>query len=157
MSRIGRRPISVPKGVEIKIDDGNLVTVKGPKGQLQQQLPAEIIIAQENGTVNVQRPSEAKQHKSLHGLTRTLLFNMVHGVTEGWERRLEINGVGYRAALEGKTLVLLASGTDRAPRTCLVCHRGAPECQRTVTALYSRHQQAGCRRAGSQDSRVAPA
>jgi large subunit ribosomal protein L6 len=106
MSRIGRRPISVPKGVEIKIDDGNLVTVKGPKGQLQQQLPAEIIIAQENGTVNVQRPSEAKQHKSLHGLTRTLLFNMVHGVTEGWERRLEINGVGYRAALEGKTLVL---------------------------------------------------
>jgi len=106
MSRIGKRPIPVPKGVEIKIDDGNLVTVKGPKGQLQQQLPAEIIIAQENGTINVQRPSEAKQHKSLHGLTRTLLFNMVHGVTEGWERRLEINGVGYRAALEGKTLVL---------------------------------------------------
>ncbi|MFP4435931.1 MAG: 50S ribosomal protein L6 [Chloroflexaceae bacterium] len=106
MSRIGRRPIPVPKGVEIKIDDGNLVTVKGPKGQLQQQLPAEIIIAQENGTINVQRPSEAKQHKSLHGLTRTLLFNMVHGVTEGWERALEINGVGYRAALEGKTLVL---------------------------------------------------
>ncbi len=106
MSRIGKRPIPVPKGVEIKIDDGNLVTVKGPKGQLQQQLPAEIIIAQENGTLNVQRPSETKQHKSLHGLTRTLLFNMVHGVTEGWERRLEINGVGYRAALEGKTLVL---------------------------------------------------
>ncbi len=106
MSRIGRRPISVPKGVEIKIDDGNLVTVKGPKGQLQQQLPTEIIIAQENGTINVQRPSETKQHKSLHGLTRTLLFNMVHGVTEGWERTLQINGVGYRAALEGKTLVL---------------------------------------------------
>jgi large subunit ribosomal protein L6 len=106
MSRIGRRPIPVPKGVEIKIDDGNLVTVKGSKGQLQQQLPTEIIIAQENGTINIQRPSESKQHKSLHGLTRTLLFNMVHGVTEGWERALEINGVGYRAALEGKTLVL---------------------------------------------------
>jgi large subunit ribosomal protein L6 len=106
MSRIGRLPIALPKGVEITIADGNLVTVKGPKGTLTQQLHPEMQIAQENGTLTVSRPSDGKQHKSLHGLTRTLLNNMVVGVTDGWTRNLEINGVGYRAAMEGKTLVL---------------------------------------------------
>lgn len=106
MSRIGKRPIPLPKGVEVHIESGNLVTVKGPKGQLQQQLPPDMIIAQDDAVLSVQRPSDQKQHRALHGLTRTLLFNMVTGVTTGWERALEINGVGYRAALEGKTLVL---------------------------------------------------
>lgn len=106
MSRIGKRPIDIPRGVEITVGETNLTTVKGPKGRLEQQLHPDIRIVQENGTVRVERPSESKQHRSLHGLTRTLLFNMVKGVTDGWERALQINGVGYRAALEGKTLVL---------------------------------------------------
>jgi large subunit ribosomal protein L6 len=106
MSRIGRKPIALPKGVDINVEDGNFVTVKGPKGTLSQQLHPEMILEQENGTLNVSRPSDGKLHKSLHGLTRTLVSNMVVGVTDGWERRLEINGVGYRAAMEGKTLVL---------------------------------------------------
>ncbi len=106
MSRIGKKPITLPKGVEIKVEEGNLVTVKGPKGTLTQKFHPDMIISQENGTLSVNRPSESKQHKALHGLTRTLVHNMVVGVTDGWERRLEINGVGYRAALEGKTLVL---------------------------------------------------
>jgi large subunit ribosomal protein L6 len=106
MSRIGRKPITLPKGVEIKVEDGNLVTVKGPKGTLTQQLHPDMIIAQENGELNVSRPTDGKLHKSLHGLTRTLVSNMVVGVTDGWQRALEINGVGYRAAMEGKTLVL---------------------------------------------------
>lgn len=106
MSRIGKRPVPLPKGVIVTIADGNLVTVKGPKGQLSQQLHPDMEIVQEDGTLLVQRPSEAKLHRSLHGLTRTLLSNMVVGVTDGWQRALEINGVGYRASLEGKTLVL---------------------------------------------------
>jgi large subunit ribosomal protein L6 len=106
MSRIGRKPISVPKNVTVTVAEGNLVTVKGPKGQLVQQLHPEILINQDNGTINVERPSEQKRHKALHGLTRTLLYNMVVGVTDGWTRNLEINGVGYRAQLEGKALVL---------------------------------------------------
>lgn len=106
MSRIGKKPIPLPKGVEVRIEPGNLVTVKGPKGQLEQQMPPAMIIAQEDGNVVVQRPSDEKKYRALHGLTRTLLFNMVTGVTTGWERALEINGVGYRATLEGTTLVL---------------------------------------------------
>jgi large subunit ribosomal protein L6 len=106
MSRIGKKPITLPKGVEVKVDEGNLVTVKGPKGTLSQQLHPDMVISQENGTINVTRPSDEKLHKALHGLTRTLVNNMVVGVTDGWQRALEINGVGYRAALEGKTLVL---------------------------------------------------
>jgi large subunit ribosomal protein L6 len=106
MSRIGKREIPLPKGVEITIGPNNYVTVKGPKGKLEQQLPPAMQIAQENGTLLVQRPSDSKNHRSLHGLTRTLLANMVAGVTDGWQRKLEINGVGYRANLEGKTLVL---------------------------------------------------
>lgn len=106
MSRIGKKPIPLPKGVEVTVDQSNLVTVKGPKGQLVQQLPPDIMISQENGVLSVQRPSDEKRHRSLHGLSRTLLANMVTGVTDGWQRALEINGVGYRAALEGRTLVL---------------------------------------------------
>lgn len=106
MSRIGKKPVTLPKGVEIKVEEGNLVTVKGPKGTLSQQLHPDMIIGQEDGTLTVSRPTEGKEHKALHGLTRTLISNMVVGVTDGWQRALEINGVGYRAALEGKTLVL---------------------------------------------------
>ncbi|NTU78272.1 MAG: 50S ribosomal protein L6 [Chloroflexales bacterium] len=106
MSRIGKKPITLPKGVDVKVADGNLVTVKGPKGTLIQQLHPDMVIAQENGTLTVDRPSDGKLHKALHGLTRTLISNMVVGVTDGWQRALEINGVGYRAVLEGKTLVL---------------------------------------------------
>lgn len=106
MSRIGRRLVEVPKGVEVKIEAGNLVTVKGPKGQLVQQLHPEMELVQENGTIEVRRPTDGKMHRSLHGTTRTLIYNMIKGVTDGWERALEINGVGYRATLEGQTLVL---------------------------------------------------
>jgi large subunit ribosomal protein L6 len=106
MSRIGKRPITLPKGIQVDVSKDNLVSVKGPKGALTQQFHSEIIITQEDGSLVVQRPSDGKLHKSLHGLTRTLLANMVVGVTDGWQRALEINGVGYRAQLEGKTLVL---------------------------------------------------
>ena len=106
MSRIGLKPIPVPNAVQIDIADGNVVTVKGPKGQLQRQLPADMILEREGETLVVKRPSEARQHKALHGLTRTLLSNMVVGVTDGFKKELEINGVGYRAAKDGNTLVL---------------------------------------------------
>lgn len=106
MSRIGRKPVPLPKGVEVQIGAENMVTVKGPKGQLVERLHPDMQISQEDGTLIVQRPSDNKLHRSLHGLTRTLLANMVQGVTQGWERALEIHGVGYRAALEGKALVL---------------------------------------------------
>jgi large subunit ribosomal protein L6 len=104
MSRIGKKPISVPKGVEIKLNESNYVTVKGPKGSLEQQLPPDITIKQENGVIEVSRPSDANQHRALHGLTRSLLANMVTGVTDGYQRVLEISGVGYRAAVQGKNL-----------------------------------------------------
>jgi large subunit ribosomal protein L6 len=106
MSRIGKKPITLPKGVDVKVADGNLVSVKGPKGSLIQQLHPDMVIEQENGAITVSRPSDGKLHKALHGLTRTLISNMVVGVTDGWQRALEINGVGYRAVMEGKTLVL---------------------------------------------------
>jgi large subunit ribosomal protein L6 len=106
MSRIGKKPIPLPKGVDIKITEGNFVTVRGPKGMLEQQLPEEIIINQENGVLEVTRPSEAGRHRALHGLTRSLLANMVTGVTDGYQRVLEISGVGYRASREGKNLIL---------------------------------------------------
>ena len=106
MSRIGRMPITVPAGVTVTITEDNFVTVKGPKGELKKQLHGDMIIKQENGAVEVQRPSEIKKHKALHGLTRTLLNNMVVGVTEGFKKELEINGVGYRAQMQGKTLVM---------------------------------------------------
>jgi len=106
MSRIGRKPISIPSSVTITFDDGNTVIVKGPKGQLSQRMHPDIRIAREDGVVSVQRPSDSKEHRALHGLTRALLNNMVIGVTDGWQRNLEINGVGYRATKEGKALVL---------------------------------------------------
>lgn len=106
MSRIGRLPIEVPAGVDVTISDSNYVTVKGPKGTLEQQLPKEMTIAKEENQVVVTRPSDLKKMKSLHGLTRTLVANMVEGVTKGYEKKLEINGVGYRAAKQGKKLTL---------------------------------------------------
>ena len=106
MSRIGRMPITVPAGVTVSIADGNVVTVKGPKGELTRALRPEMIIKQEGNTITVDRPSDDKLHRSLHGLTRTLLHNMVTGVTEGYKKELEVNGVGYRVAKEGKNLVM---------------------------------------------------
>jgi large subunit ribosomal protein L6 len=106
MSRIGRMPISVPAGVEVKIETGNLVTVKGPKGTLKQQLHPAMNIAADGPVVHVTRPNDLKENRALHGLTRTLLNNMVIGVSEGYKKELEINGVGYRAAKQGKQLVL---------------------------------------------------
>lgn len=106
MSRIGRMPIAIPAGVDVKVEAENLVTVKGAKGTLTQKFNPEMIIKVEGGNVIVERPSEEKQHKALHGLTRTLVANMVEGVTNGYSKKLEIVGVGYRAAKQGKTLVL---------------------------------------------------
>ena len=106
MSRIGRLPIDIPAGVEVKIEEGNKVTVKGPKGTLEKCLPVEMTIKQEDNQVVVTRPNDLKKMKSLHGLTRTLINNMVVGVTEGYQKVLEVNGVGYRAAKSGKTLTL---------------------------------------------------
>ncbi len=106
MSRIGLKPITIPSGVEVKINDNNLVEVKGPKGQLTQQLSPDMKIKIEDGVLTVERPSELKRHKSLHGLTRTLIQNMIIGVTEGYSKTLEIEGTGYRAAKQGKKLVL---------------------------------------------------
>ncbi len=106
MSRIGRMPIAVPAGVTVDIAENNQVTVKGPKGTLQRVLPAEMDIKLEGDQVVVTRPNDLKKMKSLHGLTRTLINNMVVGVTEGYTKELEVNGVGYRAAKQGKKLVL---------------------------------------------------
>ncbi|MBE5924339.1 MAG: 50S ribosomal protein L6 [Lachnospiraceae bacterium] len=106
MSRIGRMPIAVPAGVTVDIAENNQVTVKGPKGTLVRVLPAEMDIKLEGAEVVVTRPNDLKKMKSLHGLTRTLINNMVIGVTEGYSKVLEVNGVGYRAAKQGKKLVL---------------------------------------------------
>ena len=106
MSRIGKMPIAVPAGVTVDIAENNKVTVKGPKGTLERVLPAEMEIKLEGDTVTVSRPNDLKKMKSLHGLTRTLINNMVIGVSEGYEKKLEINGVGYRAQKQGKKLVL---------------------------------------------------
>ena len=106
MSRIGRMPITVPAGVTVNVADGNVVTVKGPKGELTRALRAEMIIKQEGNTITVERPSDDKLHRSLHGLTRTLLNNMIIGVTDGFKKELDVNGVGYRVAKEGKNLVM---------------------------------------------------
>jgi large subunit ribosomal protein L6 len=105
MSRIGRQPISVPDGVEVQVASGE-VTVKGPKGELEQEVSREMQVELADGTLTVQRPTDRGDHRALHGLTRSLLANMVVGVTEGYEKRLEIQGVGYRAQLRGKDLEL---------------------------------------------------
>ena len=106
MSRIGRMPITVPAGVEVSVAAGNVVTVKGPKGTLVQNLHPEMIIKQEGNIIHVKRPSDDKAHCALHGMTRALLHNMVVGVSEGFKKELEINGVGYRAEKKGKDLVM---------------------------------------------------
>ena len=106
MSRIGRLPIAVPAGVEVKIAENNVVTVKGPKGTLEKELPHEMEIKLEDGHIVVTRPNDLKKMKSLHGLTSSLLNNMVVGVSEGYKKVLEVNGVGYKCAKQGKKLVL---------------------------------------------------
>ncbi len=106
MSRIGRMPIAIPAGVTVEIAENNHVTVKGPKGTLERTLPIEMTIKKEGNEVVVQRPNDLKKNKSLHGLTRSLIHNMVTGVSEGYSKTLEINGVGYRAEKSGKKLVL---------------------------------------------------
>jgi large subunit ribosomal protein L6 len=105
MSRIGKQPVVVPDGVEITIEP-DLVRVKGPKGELSERVSREISVEQQNGEVVVTRPTDRGEHRALHGLTRSLIFNMVEGVTNGYEKRLEIQGVGYRAQLQGRKLVL---------------------------------------------------
>ncbi len=106
MSRIGRAPITVPAGVEITLGDNNVVTVKGPKGTLTRQFNANMVIAMDNGVLTVSRPNDSKENRALHGLTRTLINNMVVGVTEGYKKELDVNGVGYRVAKEGNKLVM---------------------------------------------------
>ena len=105
MSRIGRLPVEIPAGVEVKLE-GNTLTVKGPKGTLSQEFHKDMNVAVEGNTIVVTRPSEVKEHKSLHGLTRSLIANMVEGVTTGFSKTLEVNGVGYRVAKQGKDLVM---------------------------------------------------
>ena len=106
MSRIGRMPITVPAGVEVKVSETNLVTVKGPKGELTQQLSPLMTIEQEDNIIHVKRPNDEKETRALHGLTRSLLHNMVVGVHETYKKELEVNGVGYRAAKDGDKLIL---------------------------------------------------
>ena len=106
MSRIGRAPITVPAGVEIKVDANNHITVKGPKGTLERDLVPQIKVEVNEGVINVTRPNDEKQNRALHGLTRTLVANMVTGVTEGYKKTLEVNGVGYRCTKEGNKLVM---------------------------------------------------
>ena len=106
MSRIGRNPIPVPAGVTVQVAEGNVVTVKGPKGELTKTMHPDMVIEVNGNVIEVKRPSEDKAHKSLHGLTRTLVANMVEGVTHGFKKELEVNGVGYRVQKQGKQLVM---------------------------------------------------
>jgi len=114
MSRIGKQPITVPSGVEVNVD-GTRVAVKGPKGQLEQGFHPDMRIKLEDGTIRVERPSDERTHRSLHGLTRSLIANMVEGVTNGYEKRLEIVGVGYRAQLKGQDLELALGFSHPVP------------------------------------------
>ena len=106
MSRIGKAPITVPAGVEITVSENNHVTVKGPEGTLERTIVPQMKLSTENGVLTVERPDDSKENRSLHGLSRTLINNMVVGVTQGFEKKLEINGVGYRAVKDGKNLVM---------------------------------------------------
>ena len=106
MSRIGRMPISLPSNVEVTVGEGNLVTVKGPKGTLTQKLSEKMTLTREDNVIHVTRPNDEKENRALHGLTRTLLNNMVVGVTEGYKKELDVNGVGYRVQKDGKKLVM---------------------------------------------------
>ena len=117
MSRIGKRPITLPKGVEVTVGSGE-VTVKGPKGTLTKPVHPDMILNIENGTLNVERPSDEKDHRSLHGLTRTIVANMVEGVTNGYAKTLDIHGVGFRSAVAGKNLTMsvgYSHGIEIAP------------------------------------------
>ena len=114
MSRIGKKPIEVPAGVLVSVDTGRVI-VSGPKGELRQEVPQRMQIAQEDGTITVTRPTERGEDRALHGLTRTLIANMVEGVTNGFEKRLEIQGVGYRAQLRGKNLELAVGYSHSVP------------------------------------------
>ncbi len=106
MSRIGKLPVSIPGGVTITVDSANLVTVKGPKGTLSTKISPDMIVEQDNGVLNVKRPSDDKRHRALHGLTRTLINNMVIGTTTGYSKNLDVVGVGYRAQVQGSKLTL---------------------------------------------------
>lgn len=106
MSRIGLKPISVPSGVSVNIAEGNLVKVKGPKGELQMAVSPDLKLIQEDSTIRIERPTEKREHRSQHGLARTIINNMVAGVSDGYRKVLEIHGVGYRASVEGKDLVI---------------------------------------------------
>lgn len=106
MSRIGKLPVAIPAGIEVKLEDGNVITVKGPKGTLTRKLVDDLTIEVTDAEITVTRPSDLKRYKQLHGLTRTLIANMVEGVTNGYKKELEINGVGYRAAKSGNKLTL---------------------------------------------------
>ena len=106
MSRIGKMPIAIPSGITVSVAENNKVTVKGPKGELSRVLPSQMTIKQEDGNITVERPNDEKENRALHGLTRTLINNMIVGVSDGYSKTLEINGVGYRAAKQGKTLTL---------------------------------------------------
>jgi large subunit ribosomal protein L6 len=106
MSRIGKLPVQLPGGVSVSVGDDNVVAVKGPKGQLTQKIHKDMRVVVEENTVVVERPTDSKPHKALHGLSRALIHNMVEGVTKGYQKTLEINGVGYRAQKQGKKLVL---------------------------------------------------
>jgi large subunit ribosomal protein L6 len=106
MSRIGKLPVSIPAGVTITVEDDNVVTVKGPKGTLSEKVSSEMLLEQDAGVLTVKRPSDDKRHRSLHGLTRTLINNMVVGTTSGFEKKLEIVGVGYKAQMQGTMLVI---------------------------------------------------
>jgi len=114
MSRIGKQPVTVPSGVEVSVD-GTRVAVKGPKGQLEQAFHPDMRITLEDGTIRVERPSDERDHRSLHGLTRSLIANMVEGVTNGYEKRLEIVGVGYRAQMKGQDLELALGFSHPVP------------------------------------------
>ena len=152
MSRIGKQPIPVPDGVEVTIER-QLVKVKGPKGELEERVSRDMTVKQEDGTVVVTRPSDRGEHRALHGLTRTLVANMVQGVTAGFEKRLEIQGVGYRAQLRGRDLELALGYSHpvsikapdgiefEVPQPTRIVVRGASKQQVGEVAAYIRKQR----------------
>ncbi len=140
MSRIGRAPIELPAGVDFKVE-GKHLTVKGPKGSLEMDVVPEIDVSVEGNVVHVTRPSDEKAYRSLHGLTRTLIHNMVVGVTEGFQKTLEINGVGYRAQKEGKNLVMRRSEPEPGDYQGNRQAEGRPVCSRSSWQASSRALQ----------------
>ncbi|HLH66507.1 MAG TPA: 50S ribosomal protein L6 [Solirubrobacteraceae bacterium] len=152
MSRIGRQPISVPDGVTVSIEPG-LVTVRGPRGELSERISRDISLQQTDGELRVTRPTDRSEHRALHGLTRTLVANMVQGVTQGFEKRLEIQGVGYRAQLKGRDLELALGYSHpvsvpapegiefEVPSPTRIVVRGASKQQVGEVAAYIRKQR----------------